>query len=154
VLARTAKGMAGYWAKPEQTAAAFTDDGWIATGDGGELSGDGILRLTDRKKDVIVTGGENVSSLAVEEALYRHPDVVDAAVVGVPHERWGETPKAIVVLREGATLDEAQIIAFCRERLAGFQCPTSVEQRDALPRTATGKVQKYRLREPYWPQHG
>jgi acyl-CoA synthetase (AMP-forming)/AMP-acid ligase II len=149
VLARTAKGMAGYWNKPELSADAL-QDGWFATGDGGELSADGILRITDRKKDVIVTGGENVSSLAVEEVLYRHPDVVDAAIIGVPHERWGETVKALVVLRDGATLDEAQIIAFCREHLAGFQCPTSVERRDALPRTATGKVQKYLLREPYW----
>jgi acyl-CoA synthetase (AMP-forming)/AMP-acid ligase II len=154
VLARTAKGMAGYWNKPEQTEAAFPGGGWTATGDGGTLSGDGVLRITDRKKDVIVTGGENVSSLAVEEVLYRHPDVVDAAVIGVPHERWGETPKAIVVLREGVALDEQAIIGFCHEQLAGFQCPTSVEQRDTLPRTATGKVQKYLLREPYWSERG
>jgi acyl-CoA synthetase (AMP-forming)/AMP-acid ligase II len=154
VLARTAKAMAGYWNKPTQTEAAFPGDGWTATGDGGTLSDDGVLRITDRKKDVIVTGGENVSSLAVEEVLYRHPDVVDAAVIGVPHERWGETPKAIVVLREGVTLDEQTIIGFCHEQLAGFQCPTSVEQRDALPRTATGKVQKYLLREPYWSDRG
>jgi acyl-CoA synthetase (AMP-forming)/AMP-acid ligase II len=150
VQARTAKATTGYWRQPELSAHAVTGDGWFATGDGGELDADGILRITDRKKDVIVTGGENVSSLAVESVLYRHPDIVDAAVIGVPHERWGETPKAIVVLRDGARLDEAQIIAFCRERLAGFQCPTTVEQRDALPRTATGKVQKYVLREPYW----
>jgi acyl-CoA synthetase (AMP-forming)/AMP-acid ligase II len=150
VLARTAKGMTGYRNQPELSAAAMSDDGWFATGDGGELSPDGVLRITDRKKDVIVTGGENVSSLAVEEVLYRHPDVVDAAIIGVPHERWGETPKAIVVLREGVALDEPAIIDFCRQHLAGFQCPTSVEQRDALPRTATGKVQKYLLREPYW----
>jgi acyl-CoA synthetase (AMP-forming)/AMP-acid ligase II len=154
VLARTAKAMAGYWNKPTQTEAAFPGDGWTATGDGGTLSDDGVLRITDRKKDVIVTGGENVSSLAVEEILFRHPDVVDAAVIGVPHERWGETPKAIVVLREGVTLDEQTIIGFCHEQLAGFQCPTSVEQRDALPRTATGKVQKYLLREPYWSDRG
>jgi acyl-CoA synthetase (AMP-forming)/AMP-acid ligase II len=154
VLARTAKVMAGYWNKPQQTEAAVPADGWIATGDGGELSTDGVLRITDRKKDVIVTGGENVSSLAIEEVLYRHPDVVDAAVIGVPHERWGETPKALVVLREGVALDEPAIIAFCRERLAGFQSPTSVEQRASLPRTATGKVQKYLLREPYWRDRG
>ncbi len=150
VMARTAKGMARYWNKPEQTAQAITDDGWFHTGDGGELSSDGILRITDRRKDVIVTGGENVSSLAVEEVLYRHPDVADAAIIGVPHKRWGETVKAIVVLRDGARFDEAALIGHCREHLAGFQCPTSVEQRDALPRTATGKVQKYLLRQPYW----
>lgn len=104
------------------------------------------MRITDRKKDVIVTGGENVSSPEVESAFYEHPDIVYAAIVGVPHERWGETPKAIVVLREGAAFDEAEIIAFCKARLAGFKCPTSAEQRDALPRTATGKVKKYLLR--------
>jgi acyl-CoA synthetase (AMP-forming)/AMP-acid ligase II len=149
ILARTAKAMTGYWNKPDLSGAAFTDDGWFITGDGGEIDG-GILRITDRKKDVIAAGGENVSSLQVESVLYDHPDVVDAAIIGVPHDRWGETPKAIVVLRDGATLDEPGIIAFCKERLAGFKCPTSVEQRDTLPRTATGKVQKFVLREPYW----
>ena len=148
VLARTSKAMTGYWRQAELSHAAF-DGEWFATGDGGELH-DGVLRITDRKKDVIVTGGENVSSLQVEACLHEHPDVTDAAIIGIPHPRWGETPKALVVLRDGATFDEAGMIAFCRERLAHFKCPTSVEQRDALPRNATGKVQKYLLREPYW----
>lgn len=148
ILARTAKGMVGYWNQPE-LAPAPVRDGWYITGDGGEIA-DGILRVTDRKKDVIVSGGENVSSVQVESVLYAHPDVVDAAVIGVPHERWGETVKALVVLRQDAALDEPGLIAFCRDRLASFACPTSVEQRDSLPRTATGKVQKYLLREPYW----
>lgn len=150
VHARSAKTMTGYWNKPEQSAQVFDDDGWFATGDGGELDEHGTLRITDRKKDVIVTGGENVSSLQVESVLYDHPDISDAAVVGVPHERWGETVKALVVLRDGATFDETEIINYCKARLAGFKCPTSVEQRDELPRTSTGKVQKYLLREPYW----
>jgi acyl-CoA synthetase (AMP-forming)/AMP-acid ligase II len=150
IHARTAKAMSGYWNRPE---AAANDDGWLATGDGGSFE-DGVLRITDRKKDVIVTGGENVASLEVESVLHQHPDVVDAAVVGVPHERWGETPKALVVLRGGATLDEAAMIGFCKQRLAGFKCPTSVEQRDELPRTATGKVRKFVLREPYWRTDG
>jgi acyl-CoA synthetase (AMP-forming)/AMP-acid ligase II len=145
---RSAKAMSGYWRQPEQSEAAF-DGEWLNTGDGGELT-DGVLRITDRKKDLIVTGGENVSSLQVESRLLEHPDVADVAVIGVPHERWGETPKALVVLREGAALDEAGLIAFCREGLAHFKCPTSVEARESLPRTATGKVQKYRLRAPYW----
>jgi fatty-acyl-CoA synthase len=149
VLARTAKTMDGYWDQPELSAEAFRDD-WFQTGDGGELA-HGILRITDRKKDVIVTGGENVSSLQVEACLLEHPDVTDVAVIGVPHERWGETPKALVVLRDGASFDPDALIDHCRQRLAHFQAPTSVEQRDALPRTATGKVQKYLLREPYWP---
>ena len=144
ILARTAKAMDGYHGKPELTEAAF-DGEWCLTGDGGELE-DGILRITDRKKDVIITGGENVSSLEVEAVLHEHPDIDDAAVIGVPDERWGETPMALVVLRDGATLDEAAVIAFCRSRLAHFKCPTSVQQRDALPRTATGKIQKYLLR--------
>jgi acyl-CoA synthetase (AMP-forming)/AMP-acid ligase II len=148
LLARTAKQMAGYWRRPDLSDAAF-EDGWLATGDGAEIE-DGVLRITDRKKDVIVTGGENVSSQQVEACLYEHPDVVDAAVIGVPDERWGETVKALIVLRAGAVLDPDQVIGFCRERLAHFKCPTSVEQRDSLPRTATGKVQKYLLRAPYW----
>jgi fatty-acyl-CoA synthase len=148
VLSRTAKGMSGYWRQPELSAEAFEGE-WLNTGDGGELT-DGLLRITDRKKDLIVTGGENVSSLQVESCLLEHPDVADVAVIGVPHERWGETPKALVVLRDGAALDEPALIAFCRERLAHFKCPTSVEARESLPRTATGKVQKYVLRAPYW----
>ena len=149
VLARTAKAMSGYWNQPELSREAFAGE-WVMTGDGGELEGDGRLRITDRKKDVIVTGGENVSSLEVEACLYDHPDVTDVGVVGVPSERWGETPKALVVLRDGAVFDPDALITFCRQRLAHFKCPTSVEQRDSLPRTATGKVQKYLLREPYW----
>jgi fatty-acyl-CoA synthase len=144
ILARTAKAMSGYWRQPDLSAAAFEGE-WLRTGDGGELI-DGMLHITDRKKDMIVTGGENVSSLQVESCLLEHPDVADAAVIGVPHERWGETPKAIVVLHDGATLDQEALIAFTRERLAHFKCPTVVEARDSLPRTATGKVQKYLLR--------
>ncbi|MBV9593119.1 MAG: AMP-binding protein [Actinobacteria bacterium] len=150
VLARAAKAMVGYWRQPELTEAAFRD-GWFLTGDGGQLEEDGRLRITDRKKDVIVTGGENVSSLEVEACLHQHSDVMDVAVIGIPHERWGETPKALVVLRDGSKLETDALIEFCRERLAHFKCPTSVEQRESLPRTATGKVQKYLLRQPYWP---
>lgn len=148
IRARTAKAMSGYWRQPELSKEAFEGE-WLMTGDGGVLD-HGVLRVTDRKKDVIVTGGENVSSLQVEACVHEHPDVIDVAVIGVPHERWGETPKALVVLRDGAGFDEERLIDFCRQRLAGFQCPTSIEQRDSLPRTATGKVQKYLLREPYW----
>jgi fatty-acyl-CoA synthase len=150
ILARTAKAMDGYWGAPEASQAAFAGD-WLLTGDGGELH-DGLLRITDRKKDVIVTGGENVSSLEVEGCLYQHPDVVDVAVIGVPHERWGETPKALVVLRPGAVFDPGALIAFCRERLTHFKCPTSVDQLESLPRSATGKVQKFRLRDRYGPR--
>jgi fatty-acyl-CoA synthase len=148
ILARTAKGMTGYWRQPELSDAAFADE-WFCTGDGGEYH-DGVLRITDRKKDVIVSGGENISSLQVEACLHEHPDVIDVAVIGVPHDRWGETPKALVVVRDGTPFDADELIAFCRTRLAHFKCPTSVEQRSSLPRTATGKLQKYLLRRDYW----
>lgn len=151
ILARTAKAMSGYWNQPKLSDQAF-DGEWVNTGDGGQIDADGRLRITDRKKDVIVTGGENVSSVEIEACLYEHADVEDVAVIGVPHGRWGETPKALVVLREGATFDPEQLIAFCRQRLAHFKCPTSVEQQESLPRTATGKVQKYLLRRQYWPE--
>jgi fatty-acyl-CoA synthase len=148
ILARTAKAMSGYWHKPSSSEEAFRGQ-WVRTGDEGEFE-DGVLRILDRKKDVIISGGENVSSVQVEGVLHDHPDIVEVAVIGVPHERWGETPKALVVLREGASFDEAGLIAFCRERLAGFKCPSSIEERESLPHTATGKVQKFRLREKYW----
>jgi fatty-acyl-CoA synthase len=108
------------------------------------------LMLTDRRKDVIVSGAENVASMEVENALAAHPAVADVAVIGVPDERWGEAVRALVVLRPGEAVGEAELIDFARERLARFKVPKSIELRDALPRTATGKVQKYKLREPYW----
>jgi acyl-CoA synthetase (AMP-forming)/AMP-acid ligase II len=148
VLARSNHVFAGYWEQPEETAAAL-EGGWFHTGDGGFLDGS-YLTISDRKKDVIITGGENVSSIEVEDCLYQHPGVAEVAVIGVPDEKWGETIKALVVLREGSAATEAELIAHCRERMAHFKAPTSVECRDALDRTATGKLQKYKLRQPYW----
>ena len=110
----------------------------------------GNVHIVDRKKDVIISGGENISSSEIEDALYQHPAVLECAVVGVPHERWGETPKALVVLRPGHAPTADDIIAFCRDHLAHFKCPTSVEFIAELPRTATGKLQKFKLRERYW----
>jgi acyl-CoA synthetase (AMP-forming)/AMP-acid ligase II len=149
VLARSNHVLESYWNDPEATETAI-GEGWLRTGDGGVMDEENHLTITDRKKDVIVSGGENVSSIEVEDCLSAHPDVTAVAVIGVPHERWGETVKALVVLRDGAEADEAALIAFARERMAHFKCPTSVELRDALPRTATGKIQKFRLRAPYW----
>jgi len=106
--------------------------------------------IADRKKDVIITGGENVSSIEVEDCLYQHPAVAEAAVIGVPDEKWGETIKALVVLRPGAQATAGDLIDFCRSRMAHYKCPTSVELRETLARTATGKLQKFKLREPYW----
>ncbi len=148
VLARSNHVFAGYWEQPQESAAAL-DGGWFHTGDGGYLDG-GYLVISDRKKDVIITGGENVSSIEVEDCLYRHPAVAEVAVIGVPHEKWGETIKALVVLRPDLDASEDDLIAHCRDNMAHFKAPTSVEFRSALDRTATGKLQKYKLRQPYW----
>ncbi|MFD7451998.1 AMP-binding protein [Kitasatospora sp. NPDC059827] len=149
VLVRSNTVLDGYWQQPEASAEALRDE-WFHTGDGGTLT-DGQLSISDRKKDVIISGGENVSSIEVEDCLYGHPAVAEVAVIGVPHEKWGETVKALVVLREDrAAVTEAELIAHCKQRLAGYKSPTSVEFRAELPRTATGKLQKFRLREPYW----
>ncbi|HWE66173.1 MAG TPA: AMP-binding protein [Acidimicrobiales bacterium] len=148
VLARANHVFAGYWEQPDETAAAL-EDGWFHTGDGGYLD-ESYLVISDRKKDVIITGGENVSSIEVEDCLYQHAAVAEVAVIGVPDEKWGETIKALVVLRPGTSATEAELIAHCRDRLAHFKAPTSVEHREALDRTATGKLQKYKLRQPYW----
>jgi fatty-acyl-CoA synthase len=148
VLARSNHVFEGYWEQPEESAKAL-DGGWFHTGDGGFLDGAHLV-ISDRKKDVIITGGENVSSIEVEDCLYQHPDVAEVAVIGVPDEKWGETIKALVVRRPGTSVTEADLIGHCRDRLAHFKAPTSVEWRDALDRTATGKLQKYKLRQSYW----
>ncbi|HEV2638385.1 MAG TPA: AMP-binding protein [Actinocrinis sp.] len=153
VLIRGNVVLEGYWTRPEATADALVD-GWFHTGDGGTLGADGYLTISDRKKDVIITGGENVSSIEVEDALYRHPAVAEVAVIGVPDEKWGETIKALVVLNADHPATEAELIAHCKTHLAGFKAPTSVEFRGELLRTATGKLQKFRLREPYWQGRG
>lgn len=139
----------GYWQRPEATAAAFTEDGYFRTGDMGSLDEDGFLFIRGRIKDMIVTGGENVYPAEVESVLAAHPAVVEAAVVGVPSDAWGETPLAFVVAR-GAEPEPAELIGWLRERLAHFKCPTAVEYVPALPRNASGKVLKRELRAPYW----
>jgi len=149
VLARSNVVMEGYWEDPAASAEVL-DGGWFRTGDGGSVDEQGYLAISDRKKDVIITGGENVSSIEVEDCVFGHPGVAEMAVIGVPSQRWGETIKALVVRGEGAEVTEAEIIAHCKQRLAGYKAPTSVEFRDEIPRTATGKIQKFKLREPYW----
>jgi acyl-CoA synthetase (AMP-forming)/AMP-acid ligase II len=148
VLARSNHVFAGYWEQPLETERAL-EGGWFHTGDGGNLD-DAYLVITDRRKDVIITGGENVSSIEVEDCLFAHPAVAEVAVIGVPDTTWGETVKALVVLRDGSSATEGELIEHCRGTLAHFKCPTSVEFRDELARTATGKLQKFKLREPYW----
>ncbi len=149
VLAQSNVVLGGYWQQPEATAEAL-EGGWFHTGDGGFVDDDGYLTISDRKKDIIITGGENVSSIEVEDCLFSHPAVAEVAVIGVPHDRWGETIKALVVSAEGETVTEDELITHCKARLAGYKAPTSVEFRDAIPRTATGKIQKFKLRAPYW----
>ncbi|SNR60269.1 Acyl-CoA synthetase (AMP-forming)/AMP-acid ligase II [Haloechinothrix alba] len=149
VLARSNVVLEGYWRQPEETEKVL-GDGWFHTGDGGVLDDEGYLTISDRKKDVIITGGENVSSIEVEDTLFSHPAVAEVAVIGVPHEKWGETIKALVVLEPGAQVTEDELIRHCKQRIAGYKAPTSVEVRSELARTATGKLQKFKLREPYW----
>ena len=149
VLVRSNVIMHGYWEQPEETETAL-EGGWFHTGDGGSMDEEGYLTIADRRKDVIITGGENVSSIEVEDCLFSHPAVSEVAVIGVPSDKWGETIKALVVLAVGEQVSEAELIAHCKSRMAGYKAPSSIEFRDAIPRTATGKIQKFKLREPYW----
>jgi len=149
VIARSNVVMKGYWRQPEATDAVIVD-GWFHTGDMALLDGEGYIEVVDRKKDLIISGGENISSIEVEGLLYKHPAVLEAAVVAAPDERWGEVPFAIVVLKPDATATGNDLIDFCRGRLPHFKCPKRVDFIDVLPRTATGKIQKNLLRERFW----
>jgi acyl-CoA synthetase (AMP-forming)/AMP-acid ligase II len=149
VLARGNTVLPGYWENPEASAEAL-DGGWFHTGDGGTIDDAGYLTISDRRKDVIITGGENVSSIEVEDAIFSHPAVAEVAVIGIPDEKWGELVTALVVPAPGQQVSEQEIIAHCRSRIAGYKTPKRVEFRDAIPRTATGKIQKFKLREEFW----
>ena len=140
---------AGYWRKPEETAAAFEPDGWFHTGDIATMDDDGFLFIVDRRKDLIISGGENIASIEVEQAVVSHPAVRECAVIGVPHERWGETPVAVVALEPGASLSEEGLIEHCRERIARYKSPTRMIVVDELPKTANGKVSKPMLRREH-----
>ncbi|MFK8022507.1 MAG: long-chain-fatty-acid--CoA ligase [Ilumatobacter sp.] len=153
IWVRGAQIMKGYWKRDDETAKSITDDGWFKSGDAGYLDDDGYLFIHDRVKDMIVSGGENVYPAEVENSLMKHEAIADVAVIGVPHDKWGETAKAVVVVAAGheANDDTANdIMAFAKTQLATFKCPTSVDWVDALPRNPTGKVLKKDLREPYW----
>jgi fatty-acyl-CoA synthase len=138
----------GYYNEPEATAEAFRG-GWFHSGDLAVMHPDGYIELRDRKKDIIISGGENISTIEVEQTIYQHPAVLEVAVIAVPDPKWGEVPKAFVTLRPGQSATAEEIIAFCRERMAHFKCPKAVEFGD-LPKTSTGKIQKYVLREREW----
>jgi long-chain acyl-CoA synthetase len=153
ILIRSPQNMVGYWNQPEETARTILADGFLRTGDAGYLDEDGYLYIHDRVKDMIISGGENVYPAEVENRLMAHAEIADAAVIGVPHDRWGETPKALVVRAAGSSLSEADVIAWARDGLAHYKCPTSVEWRDELPRNPSGKLLKTVLREPFWAGH-
>jgi fatty-acyl-CoA synthase len=138
---------AGYWRKPKETAESFDADGWFSTGDIGKADHDDFIWIVDRKKDLIISGGENISSIEVEQAVVSHPRVDEAVVVGLPHERWGETPCAVITTVDGDELDPAELIGHCRERIAHYKCPTVVITVAELPKTATGKISKLAVRE-------
>jgi acyl-CoA synthetase (AMP-forming)/AMP-acid ligase II len=148
VLTASNHNLAGYWEQPDATEEAQRGD-WFHTGDGGLVDEDGYLVIADRKKDVIISGGENVSSIEVEDALMSHPAVREVAVIGIPDDKWGELVTALVV-SDGSQLTPEELIAHCRQSLAGYKCPKRVDFVAALPRTATGKLQKFKLREPFW----
>jgi long-chain acyl-CoA synthetase len=155
IWAKSVQNMKGYWKNPKATAEVFPEGrdaagrGWFRTGDAGYLE-DGYLYIHDRVKDMIVSGGENIYPAEIENVLMGHPGVADVAVIGVPSERWGETVKAVIVPAPGSDPSDAELIAYCRERLAHYKCPTSVDRVAALPRNPSGKILKTELREPYW----
>jgi fatty-acyl-CoA synthase len=144
--------MTGYYADPDATAQAFRG-GWFHSGDLGVWHPDGYIQLRDRAKDIIISGGENISTVEVEQAIDSHPAVLEVAVIGIPDETWGERPKAFVVLKPGARLDEAELIAHVQSRIARYKAPESVDFVEALPKTSTGKMQKFALREKEWAGH-
>lgn len=153
VITRSNVVMSGYWRQPDATEAVIVD-GWFHTGDMATLDAEGYIEVVDRKKDLIISGGENVSSIEIEGMLYKHPAVLEAACIAIPDEKWGEAPAALVVLKPGMTATEAEIVEFCRANMAHFKCPRAVAFLDSLPRTATGKIQKNLLRDKYWQGRG
>ena len=149
IIVRGPNVMLGYWKKPEATAEALRG-GWMHTGDGGYMDEDGFIYICDRLKDMVVSGGENVYCGEVEAAIGSHPAVAQSAVIGIPCQRWGESVHAVIILKPGIKASSEEIIAHCRERIAGYKVPRSVEFREALPLTSVGKVLKTELRKPFW----
>ncbi|MHB1421217.1 MAG: class I adenylate-forming enzyme family protein, partial [Bacillota bacterium] len=147
------QNMTGYWKKPEATKETLRN-GWLHAGDMATVDEDGYLYLVDRKNDMIIRAGENIYPVEIENILYSHPQVLEAAVIGVPDDVWGEAVKAVVVPSAGESISADEIIAFCKSSLASYKCPTTVDIIDILPRNPSGKVLKRVLREPYWRQAG
>jgi fatty-acyl-CoA synthase len=141
--------MAGYWRRPDETTQVMRG-GWFHTGDMAVVDDEGYFLIVDRKKDIIISGGENISSIEVEQAIYSHASVMECAVIAIPDDRWGEVPKAFVVLKPGHTLTEQELMDYCRSQLPGFKIPKSIDFVDTLPKGGTGKILKKELREQYW----
>jgi fatty-acyl-CoA synthase len=150
IATRSLNNMTGYWRQPEATAKTVSSDNWLRTGDAGYMDGDGYIYVQDRIKDMIISGGENIYPAEVESAVFGHPAVAEVAVIGVPDEKWGEAVKAIVVRKKDADVSGEDIIAWTRQKIAGYKTPKSVEFIDALPRNAAGKILRRQLREPFW----
>jgi len=152
VLIRSNTVMDGYWKLAEETKKTIVD-GWLRTGDIATIDEDGYIQIVDRSKDLIISGGENISSIEIENAIQTHPAVLEVAVVAAPHEKWGETPVALVVLKEGKSLSSEELIKYLRTELAGFKIPNTVEFIGSLPKSGTGKILKRELREKFWVGH-
>jgi fatty-acyl-CoA synthase len=150
IATRSGSNMIGYWNLPEATQRTLDSDGWLRTGDAGYMDEDGYVYIHDRIKDMIISGGENIYPAEVESALCDHPDVAEAAVIGIPDEQWGEAVKAIVVMKPGKTATATDIISFVRGRIAGYKTPKTIDFIDALPRNPSGKILRRNLRDPYW----
>lgn len=153
IITRTNGVMEGYWKNPEATKETIKN-GWLHTGDMAIVDDKGNIQIVDRKKDVIISGGENISSIEVEGVLYDHPAVLEAAVIAIPDEKWGERPHAVVVLRDGFPTTEEELLAFATENLAKFKVPKSISFSSELPKTASGKIQKVRIRKEFWNNEG
>ena len=150
VCVRSPSNTAGYWKLPDATKDTIDDDGWLHMGDAASMDEDGYVYIQDRIKDMIISGGENVYPAEVESAIYGHPAIAEVAVIGVPSERWGEEVKACCVPKPGATIDEGDVIAWTRERIAAFKVPKSIDIIPEMPRNPTGKILRRELRAPYW----
>ena len=150
IVVRSNNIMLGYWNLPEETEKAFTQDGWFRTGDMATIDPEGYISIVDRKKDVIISGGENIASIEIERAILAHSSVLEVAVIGVPDEKWGEVPKAIVVLKPGENVTEKDLIQHCRKHLSRFKIPKSFDFVESLPKSGTSKILKRELRESYW----
>jgi acyl-CoA synthetase (AMP-forming)/AMP-acid ligase II len=154
VVTKGIQTMMYYYNDPKQTKEAFTSDGWLKTGDIGYIDSEGFLFLIDRSKDMIISGGENIFPTEIENALYSHPDVHECAVFGIPHDHWGETPAAHVIMKAGSVISESELEDYCVSKISRHKRPRLIKFVDFLPKTAVGKIQKNVIREPYWLERG